>query len=58
MKSSEYGLIPFIDNKYTNSVFSMKYFEYIASLIIPVCSKIPMYKSLPRALMPSIYLKI
>ncbi len=56
MKTSEYGLIPFIQNKYTRHVFSMKYFEYIASLVVPICSKIPMYKSLPIELRPNTYL--
>ena len=34
----------------------MKYFEYIASLVVPICSKIPMYKSLPIELRPNTYL--
>lgn len=57
MCESKYGLIPFSTNNYTNSVSSMKYFEYLASLTIPICTKIPMYDSLPENLRPNLYLE-
>jgi hypothetical protein len=56
MKNSEYGLIPFVRNEYTDSIFSMKYFEYIASLTNPVCTNISMFKSIPKNLAPQIFL--
>ena len=56
MKESKFGLIPFVNNSYTNHVFSMKYFEYIASYTYPVCSKIPMYDSLNSNLIPKTFL--
>ena len=43
-------------NNYTASVSSMKYFEYIASLTIPVCTDIPMYSFLPKDLRPTLFL--
>ena len=56
MKESKFGLIPFVNNDYTKYVFSMKYFEYIASYTYPVCSKIPMYDSIDSSLMPQNFL--
>ena len=56
MRESKYGLIPFSKNNYTASVSSMKYFEYIASLTIPVCTDIPMYSFLPKDLRPTLFL--
>tara|TARA_Y100000768_G_C23961103_1_gene675410 strand:+ start:854 stop:1918 length:1065 start_codon:yes stop_codon:yes gene_type:complete len=56
MRESKYGLIPFSNNNYTASVSSMKYFEYIASLTIPVCTDIPMYNFLPKDLRPTLFL--
>ncbi|MBD74005.1 MAG: hypothetical protein CMM96_00710 [Rickettsiales bacterium] len=47
-QESKYGLMPFRKNEYTDSMFSMKFFEYILANCIVLSTKIKMFDGLDK----------